>query len=104
MNIIILYFSRFLNNSIITITNTSDKDIAVYAETLADTLGLCEDDAVVVLYKDEDLSWENIDYGFTGEIVGALTKDIEDKNIRSAPLDENLKRELKREEQAVALA
>ena len=30
--------------------------------------------------------------------------DIEDKNIRSAPLDENLKRELKREEQAVALA
>lgn len=88
----------------ITITNTSDKDIAVYAETLADTLGLCEDDAVVVLYKDEDLSWENIDYGFTGEIVGALKKDIEDKNIRSAPLDENLKRELKREEQAVALA
>ena len=88
----------------VTVQNLRDFDVAVYADSLADTLDLASGDAVIVLYGNEDISWENTDKGFTGEVLSALRQDLNDNNLHSGQLDDGPKKQIRIENQNLALA
>lgn len=85
------------------VTNMLETDIQVYSPTLADTLDLSSDEPVIVLYGNEDISWENTSRGFTGEVVSALKEDINENRVSSASLDETERKRIKMETQNLAL-